>query len=349
MERRVLYLVYCCLFVIAVNCLAFHVYAAETAVELKQASVSPSGTPHFARMDEWPARKVEEVTNGRFKINIYPAGTLIPQRDMYRGIQRGVADFGWIYAPLTPGAFPVDELFGLPGLFPNMATSNAVMNMLYEKFPDFEKQFSSDVVRISSQVMLRPGIHSAVPVRSIADLKGLVVGCQDPISAKALAKVGATTSVIPPHDMYTSGERGVIKAGVVAWGALGNYRLDEVFKYHSLVYLSPGTSHYLFNKNTWNNFKKDEREKIKLLGPWFQRCIMEGAAMPGAAVRAKIAKKEKGHEMITWSDKDLRDLKEHFRPIWNEWAEKMEAKGIPGKEILKEAERLLEMLGNDLG
>jgi TRAP-type C4-dicarboxylate transport system substrate-binding protein len=348
MLKRILSLVFCCLFVLAANCLVSHVFAEEPRLELKQVSLSPPGTPQFARMDEWPAKMVEEATSGRVKFSNYPSGTLIPQRDTYRGIQTGVADFGWIYAVYTPGVFAVDDLFGLPGLFPNMATSNAVMNLLYEKFPHFEKQFSPDVVRISSQVMLRAGIHSVVPIRTIADLKGLVIGCQDATSAKALAKAGASTSVIPIHEMYTSAERGVIKAGVVAWGALGQRRLDEVFKYHPLVYLSPATSHYLFNKNAWNQFTKEEREKIKLLGPLFQRCIMEGAAMPSEAVRMKIAG-GKGHEIITWSEQDMKALKGLFRSMWDEWAEKMEGKGIPGREILKEAERLLETYGNDMG
>ncbi|MBN2123537.1 MAG: TRAP transporter substrate-binding protein DctP [Deltaproteobacteria bacterium] len=348
MEKRLLYPMFCCLAVIAVISLAFSVYAGEPKLDLKQVSISPSGTPQFARMDEWPAKKVEEVTNGRVKFTNYPSGTLISQRDTYSGIQRGVADFGWIYSAYTPGVFSVDELFALPGLFPNMATANAVMNILYEKFPHFEKQFHPDVVRISSHIMLRPGIHSVVPVRTLADLKGLVVGCQDPTSAKALSKAGASASVLPIHEMYTSAERGVIKAGVVAWGALGQRRLDEVFKYHTLVYLSPSTSHYLFNKNTWNKFTKEEREKISLLGPWFQRCIMEGAAMPGEAVRKKITA-QKGHEFISWSDQDMKSLRGILRPMWDEWAKKMEGKGIPGKEILKEAERLLEMYGNDMG
>lgn len=46
--------------------------------------------------------------------------------------------------------------------------------------------------------------------------------------------------------------------------------------------------------------------------------------------------------MIAWSDEDMKAMREKFRPIWDEWAEKMEANGLPGKAMLNDAIMLID-------
>ncbi|MFC1909700.1 TRAP transporter substrate-binding protein DctP [Chloroflexota bacterium] len=318
-------------------------------IEIKMASVNSLNSPSTERMDLLPSKWLEEATRGRAKVTFYPSGSLIPAPDMYRALQEGIADFGWILGSVTPGAFPLDDLFSLPGLMPNQASSDLVLNVLYEKYPAFKQQFSPKVKHLCSTVMLRQDIHSTVPIRNVADLKGKKIGCPDEYSAKALAKLGAATSLVPQSEMYTSGERGVIDGIVLAWGAIGNWKLDEVYKYHSMVGgITCVHSTYLMNTNTYNKFTQDEREKIDLLGLHFQYAMISGGPLSAEPVLNKIPA-DKSHEIIIWSEKDVNELRETFRPLWDEWAQNMEAKGYPGKEILKEAERLIKMYGHIYG
>jgi TRAP-type C4-dicarboxylate transport system substrate-binding protein len=314
-------------------------------IEIKMASVNALGSPSTERMDLWAAKKLEEITHKRAKVTFYPAGSLVPPPDMYRALQEGIADFGWILGSVTPGAFPLDDLFSLPGLMPDQASSDLVLNVLYEKYPCFEQQWSQKVKHLCSTVMLRQDIHSTTPIRNINDLKGRKIGCPDEYSAKALAKLGAITSLVPQSEMYTSGERGVIDGIVLAWGAIGNWKLDEVYKYHSQVGgITCVHSAYLMNRNTYNKFTQEEREKIDLLGLYLQYAMISGGPLSAEPVLNRVPK-EKGQEIIIWSQSDVDQLRETFRPLWDEWAQKMEAKGYPGKEILKEAERLIKMYG----
>jgi TRAP-type C4-dicarboxylate transport system substrate-binding protein len=322
----------------------------KAEIDLKMPTIAAPGSKAFARMDEWPGQMIEKASHGRIKVTHYPGGTLVPGPDMYRALQLGIADFAWIFGAMNPGAFPLYDLFSLPGLFPNMATSNLVLSILRNKFPEFEKQFSPKVKHISSSVMLRSQIHSTVPIRTLADLKGKVIGCHDETSAKAMSKLGASALVLPLGEMYTSGERGVVQGLVVAWGAFGNFRLNEVYKYHTLVPISPTVSHYLFSSKIWNKFTSEEQEKFELMGPWFQRACNEGANLPGYKIlKEEILAQKKGHELFEWSPKDMIEVRKMFRSLWVEWAEKMEKKGLPGKKILEEAERLLELYGYQFG
>lgn len=71
--------------------------------------------------------------------------------------------------------FPLLDLFSLPGLFPNQATSNAVLLQLFAKYPQFEAELDPAVVRVSTQVHMRADIHSRTPIRGLAELKGKTI------------------------------------------------------------------------------------------------------------------------------------------------------------------------------
>ncbi len=288
---------------------------------------------------EMPKKMIEEVTHGRAEVTVYPSNTLVAPKDVYRSLQTGLVGFDLVFGPFTPGAFPVTDVFSLPGLVGNQATSNAVLNQLFDKYPVIKKQFSTKVKYITSQVHMRADIHSRVPIRTLADLKGKVIGCQNPKIAEALERLGASVSVIKlATEAYTSLERGVIDGVACAWGSVNVFRLYEVTKYHTLIGISPATSHWLFSLKTWNKFTSDEQKRFESLAAWLQNRILVGNVKASVDVRFNKATPEKGHEIIKWSDEDMTKMKELFRPIWDRWAEEMEGKGYPGREILNDVE-----------
>jgi len=116
-------------------------------------------SPAFKVMYELPAAMIEKATNGRAKVTIYPSMTLVPIKDVYRAIQEGIADISWVWGPATPGAFPLTEMFSLPGFSANQATSNLVVNELFRLYPEFEKQFSPKVKHIATQVHMRSEVN----------------------------------------------------------------------------------------------------------------------------------------------------------------------------------------------
>jgi TRAP-type C4-dicarboxylate transport system substrate-binding protein len=320
--------------------------ADEKKLNIKMAALFGEQSPAFKVMYKWPAEMIEKATNGRAKVTIYPSNTLVPVNDAYRATQEGIVDVTWVWGPATPGAFPLSDIFALPGFSANQATSNLVVNELYRKFPEFKKQFSPKVKHISTQVHMRSDLHTSVPVRSLDDLKGKVIACQGDKVATAMSKLGASATQMNPPDMYTSVERGVIKGTVQAWGSFAVYHLYEVLKYHTLLGVGTGTSHWVWCRKTWDKFTPEEQAKLELLGPWFQNFIATGNIAMSKGPQDEHVTPDKGHESIVWSDGDMKKMKELFRPLWEEWAKEMETKGFSGEEILKEAESLMDAYTN---
>jgi TRAP-type C4-dicarboxylate transport system substrate-binding protein len=318
--------------------------AAEPQMKIKMAVGFGKQSILWDGLAEVPAKLIENATQGRVKVDIYPSDTLSTGKDRYRALQTGVIDFGYVFQPYNPGLFPIMDLFQLPGLFDNMSVSNAVLNELFKKYPQFERQFDPSVTRvkhISSQIHMRSDVHMAVPVNSVADLKGKVIGAQEQELADALKSLGASPSVIANAEMYTSVERKVIDGVACAWGSVEAFRFYEVTKYHLLISICPGVSHYVMNLNTWNKLNKEEQERILLSAPWMQNALARTAVASVEKARFELCTPERGHRVLPLSAEEAKDLKSRFRPAWNKWAKDMEAKGIPGGEILRETEKLV--------
>ncbi|MFC1910804.1 hypothetical protein ACFLXC_05960, partial [Chloroflexota bacterium] len=192
-------------------------------LELKWISTNPAGTQYAKRMEKWPAHMIEEISNGRAKFKFYWANSLVPPSKMYAAIQDGIADMCWLFGGYAPGAFPVSDLFSLPGLFPNMSISNVIVNILHENYPYFIQQFSPQVKHLASQVMQPADLHFIKPIYSLDDVKDKTIGCHDVTSAKVMRMLGASAMVIPLSEMCSSGEKNLVDGVVVAWGAYGNW------------------------------------------------------------------------------------------------------------------------------
>ncbi|MEM6896077.1 MAG: C4-dicarboxylate ABC transporter, partial [Pseudomonadota bacterium] len=93
----------------------FATVAAAQEVTLRfQHFLSPMASVPAGFMEPW-ARKVEADSDGRIKVELYPAMQLggAPPA-LYDQIRDGVIDGGWTLPAYTPGRFPETEVFELP-------------------------------------------------------------------------------------------------------------------------------------------------------------------------------------------------------------------------------------------
>jgi len=333
-------------FTVAIGSLPITSSASESKnlpeVEIK-IQVPATQTSEFAVVGLWAKKWVEEITGGRAKGKVFWSNSLVPMKDNYRALQTGILDFGFINTGLTPGVFPLSEFFQVPGIASRIPASNLAFSELFRQYPDFEKQFSPKVKYIGTSQFMLSDLHSKKPIRSLKDLQGMKIGCQTTQSAQAMKKLGASASTIAWTDMYMNLERGVVDGVVAAWGIVKVTRLHEIAKYHTLLRLTPAVAHWMFNRNTWNKFTPDEQKKLELLGPWLSYALNTGVARLSQTMRFSEITQAKGHTTIELLVEDRDQIKKLFRPLWDEWAEKMESKGYPGKVILKDTLRLTEM------
>jgi len=283
---------------------------------------------------------IEELVP-RAEVTLYPEGTLTTAKDLYPTLLKGVSDFSSMVSNWTPGIFPLDDLFSLPGLFPNQSTSNSVLRELYRLYPEFKDQFDPKLHWMGSHVLMRSDLHTREPIRSLEDLKGKVIACQDEKSARALKALGVSVSMLPGSDMYTAGERGIVDGVIVAWGSVDAWKLDEVYRYHTMISICPAVLHYFFTKKQWDKFTVSERQRLDLLKLYLPYRSTTANIYASLKVRTKVMNDPK-QELINLSIEDQQKMREMFMPIWDAWAEDMEKKGYPAKQMLKDAIKLVD-------
>jgi TRAP-type C4-dicarboxylate transport system substrate-binding protein len=306
-------------------------------------AIPASKNSKFGVMGQWIKDKFSEITHGRAKVEEYWNGSLVPLKDHYRALESGILDFAFVNTGLEPGVFPLSELFQVPGIAASIAASNLTFIDLFNKYPEFEKQFSPKVKYIATSQFLLSDLHSIKPVRTLADLKGMKIGCQTPEAAEAMKLLGASASTIAWPDMYTQLERGVVDGVVAAWAIVQITHLQEIAKYHTLLRTCPGIAHWMFNRKTWNKFIPDEQEKFKLFSASLSNETAWSVDATSHDMRYKEITPEKGQTVIRLSQKDKEEIEKLFKPLWNRWVERMKKKGYPAEAILKDTLRWNEM------
>ncbi len=289
---------------------------------------------------------VKSITQGRVTYTLFGSQSLNKIPDAFEATVSGVADVNHLIEQAIPGRFLLADIFTLPGIIPNQAVANQAYRELMEMYPQFLEQYKGVKVLWAS-VNMPADLHSKVPIKSLSDLKGKIIGCQNAASASALKALGASASIITIAEAYSSLERGVIDGAVVAWGTYWSWRLFEVTKHHTLLHIAPVTSAYIANEKKLAKISPADQNAIlmmsKELGPNLTaRCNANTRSM----VLAREATKEKGHEFYELSIDDKAKATASYKPIWDKWVAEVTKAGYPGQKILDDLLRLIEKYKN---
>jgi TRAP-type C4-dicarboxylate transport system substrate-binding protein len=239
--------------------------SAKTIV-LKKADVQPL-TNSRARLSKAWAEDVEKRTQGRVKIEYFPAQALLKAREMFEGTRTGVADIGiWVQA-YTPAVSPISALFTLPGISPQFRPAIRAANELILR-GDFA-YFRDELRRLGVEPLYAWGVSdqemiSTKPIAGLAALKGLktrVIGREWP---QLISEFGGTPVAMPWPEVYEALSRGTIDANVGFVVANRASKLYEVAKHHTRINLgAPAGPLAIINKRTWDGLPKDVQQAMR--------------------------------------------------------------------------------------
>ncbi|MCK4790196.1 MAG: TRAP transporter substrate-binding protein, partial [Desulfobacteraceae bacterium] len=276
------------------------------------------------------------------KMTFYPAAVLGPPMEAYEMIKEGAVDAGCIIPGFYPGRFPLTNVVQLPFLgLPSAKVGSRIFWELYEKFPEFKRDYP-DVKVLNLYTDAPTPIGTKKPIRTATDIKGMKIRALAGAPTEMLKELGAVPVLMPPTEIYTSMDRGVIDGWMISWEACAGMKYWEVTKYFATAYMYQPALVFLMNLNSWNR-----------LPPDIQKIFDEHAGAAGSAffgrefdryndqAKAKV-KGMKTKEIIQLSPSEVARWKQITSPVWERWLADMEAKGLPGKAVLDEAQRLLE-------
>jgi len=282
----------------------------------------------------WWGDEMQKRTDGRFKVIFQYGGVLAPAKENLDGVKAGLFEMGMMCSHYHPNKVPLHEVTNLP-FFSPLDVSNAFRweKAIFEH-PALVKWLKEkwNAVIIIPQILPRYEIMSRKPVRKVEDFKGLRVHASK-AHGRIIREYGAVITTITGAEIYNALDRGIVDAVVYPWTyAFGAYKLYEPAKY-SIIDINFGIRNMpvFANADKWNSLPKD----IKKIHNELLLEMTRVAKNLYAKADAKwIPIFEKNTEIIHFPPNERAKLLKVAGIAWKEWAEGLEAKGLPAREIL---------------
>ncbi len=183
-----------------------------------QSSWPTAVPPHISFLEL--AKKIEEMSAGRLKVEAMPAGSVVPAFEILDAVNRGVLDGGHGVPAYWIGKHEASSLFGTsPGFGMDSWDNLAWMYYgggleLYHEL--LQKEVKMNVVSFPTSPLPSQafGWFKKEPIKSAAELKGMkyrTVG----LAADLYKEMGSALTILPIGDVIPAIERGVLDAAEI--------------------------------------------------------------------------------------------------------------------------------------
>lgn len=294
--------------------------------------MSPPGHKHSITTEAW-CREIEKRTNGRVSISSFYGEMIVPVKNIYDGVVKGVVDIGFSTFTYTPGRFPLTEVMDLPLGLKDGLTATRLINAYYRKFRPKE----IDDVKVLYLHAHGPAmLHTKRPVNKVEDLKGMKIRVAG-VASKIVTALGAVpvatgTTMLETYDIV---RKGVADATMSPFEALQNFKWAEFVKYSTVAYGS-GYSTGMFaimNKQRWNALPPDiQKIFAEVSEEWIEK---QGRVWVEVEKQGMDFARKRGKKIITLSKEEDARWAAAVKPLLDEYVKAAKAKGLPGDEALK--------------
>lgn len=289
------------------------------------------------------AKKVEEKTRGRVKMNVHFGGILLKNNEAFRGVQKGMAD-GCVYVLNRKDGFVLNNVITLPFMgWPDYKTTARIYEELLT-YPEIKAEWKG-VLPIAFSMNPPTHIHNTrKEIHLPSDLKGMKFHGAEYALIQIMAATGATPIQMDISDMYMSIDRGLIDGVMNHFPVLIVFGVLKSLPYHTImgeggVNMTPQI--LVWNERSWKRLPKDIQKGI-LAANVDYRNYMHGMTLKMIDDASAIAKRE-GHKTTVLTDAELKQWRNLVKePIHDKWMEEAESKGLSGKKFYKIAQQLIQ-------
>jgi TRAP-type C4-dicarboxylate transport system substrate-binding protein len=291
---------------------------------------------------DWWAEEFPKRTDGRYKVEVYPGGTLVPIEMTLDAVKSGVIEMSMTSVGNFLKVFPLSAVFQLPTVAPFPATaegfaaSDGLFNdEMIPKFPELQAEYNDWHLCYHfgltpyTLVMKKKEVHKA------ADFKGTRIGGTGPKMLMVTANGGAEVKQVPP-DSYMNMDKGVTDGAFVTANQWNNYKLFEVADYFYDMNFGPGSMPMLMNKEFYNSMSAEDQKILDDL--W-----REAAAGPVIDSHLKYTVmgyddvKNSGKKLVSPTPEEITAWQQAAQPVKDKWLEDAKAAGTTSEKAVLDA------------
>ncbi|MBW8845408.1 MAG: TRAP transporter substrate-binding protein [Burkholderiales bacterium] len=303
----------------------------------------PGAMPPTQILAPW-CDKIAADSGQRLKCQVYPAmqlgGTPAQLIDQ---VKDGVVDIAFTLPGYTAGRFPVMEVFELPFMTNSAEAASRAAWDFYGKYAT--KEFAS-VKPLMFATHDEGYLHTRDrQIKTLADFKGLKLRAPTRQTNKLLASLGASPVGMPLPAVADAVSKGTIDGFALPWEVIPSVKLHEMVKYHTETDRSrPALYSAVFilamNPARYDSLPADLKAVIdKNSGA----VLSEAAGRTWDASQAPARKfaVDRGNVFYTVPPAEVDNWIKASHPLYDDWVADMDKRGLPGRQMLSDAQALL--------
>ena len=325
-----------------VDALVGTVVGAEKVIKWKLQSHWPSSSTSYQGSLVPLQKQIEKATDGRLIIEYFPAGSLVPSKEILNAVSRGMVQMGTGSGGYFQNKVVLGSIAnGLPYSFKHLHEA-----LYFQRNLGFEKMMQDAYAKFGvfyvTDNVYRTEMVLKKPIRSLADFNGRKLRSYGALSA-FLTELGAAASYLPGAEIYPALASGVVEGA--HWGAAQGARdmgFYEVTKYHMKPALSiSGQTCFLTNQKAIDKLPKDIR---KIFIPIMERHYLERAIEYEALESLALAEVQEKYkvQVVTIPPEEQKKIARIAMKLW----EKEGAKSEENSKALKIMKDFLKKLGH---
>jgi TRAP-type mannitol/chloroaromatic compound transport system substrate-binding protein len=289
---------------------------AQERVRWKMQSAFPGNLPHTGVAAKRLEAMVASLSGGNFELKFYEPGALVPALECFDAAAKGSVESCYSPAAFHTGKYPALAFFSTVPFGPQYGEffawkiyggGNELQKEIYDRHGLTKFDCGSTGPETSGWFRQKVG--------SLAELKGMKMRFLG-LGAQVMQKLGVSTQLLAPPDIYPALERGVIDATEFAMPDmdinLGFYQVAK-FNYYPGWHQPVSIGELLMNKAAYEALPAAYQAMLEAACGWnIHVTYAESEAMNPPAMNEMMEKY--GVENVRWTDDELAA----FEQAWNE-------------------------------
>ncbi|MBT2785358.1 MULTISPECIES: TRAP transporter substrate-binding protein [unclassified Halomonas] len=287
---------------------------------------------------------LEQRTDGRIKVNVFPNSQLGDDVQMLEMLQTGTLDMTYPSSSATTGYVEELAAFDLPFLLPSREAAVAVMqsDVAQGMLDAFEGTGLKALA--FSENGYRQLSNSARPVASPDDVAGLDVRglsvrtMENPVHLAIWEALGANPTPMAFGELFSAMEQGVVDGQENPWSTILTSNFNEVQDYGTETRHVYTPFIMMLSERTWDR-----------MAPEYQALVQE-AARQSAEYEIQLSAEyddwsrdqlaERGMDITRLDEEQLAAFQDAVQPVYEEWAPRI------GEDLIAEIQKIVEESSN---
>jgi len=290
---------------------------AQSKLVLKASDVHPLGYPTVEAVVRM-GKKLEDATNGRISIQMFPAMQLGGEKEMIEQAQIGALELARI--SVGPVGTVVKELnvFNMPFVFRDEAHMRKVIDGEIGK-ELLDKISSAPETRLIGLCWMDSGsrnVYTKRPIRKPEDLAGLKIRMMgNPIFVDTMNAMGGNGISMGFSELYSAMQTGVVDGAENNPPTFITHNHHQIAKYYSLTEHLIIPEILVFSRVAWEKLSKEDQDLIRKFAAEAQQ---EQRQLWDDMVKQSTAKlKEAGVTFVT--DVDKKAFQDAIKPVYDKY------------------------------